>query len=100
MHEYGLTERLLEVALAKARAAGAERISALHIALGRDAGVAAAALRFYWPMVRADTPAAGARLVIRRVAGDAVRLRAIDVPEPADALDGRPMAAATATERG
>ena len=82
MHELGITQRLLEVVLERAAAAGATRISDVHIEIGEHSDVAPASLEHYWPEVSRATPAEGARLRIASF-GDsfACRVVAIDVPD-------------------
>ena len=83
MHELGITQRILEVALERAAEAGATRISDVHLEIGEESDVAPQALELYWPQVSQDTPAEGARLVFS-VASEpfACRVVAIDVPDP------------------
>lgn len=84
MHELGITERLLEVVLARAAAAGASRVSEVHLEIGSESDVAPEALEHYWPRVSHATPAEGAQLVFGVApAGDpfACRVVAIDVPD-------------------
>jgi len=82
MHEVGITSRLLEVVLERAAAAGATRVSDVHLEIGTESDVAPAALEQYWPQVSGGTAAEGAQLHFG-VAGDpfACRVVGIDVPE-------------------
>jgi hydrogenase nickel incorporation protein HypA/HybF len=64
MHELGITQRLLEVVLDRAGAAGASRITDVYLEIGEASDVASDALAWYWPQVSRATPAEGARLVI------------------------------------
>ncbi len=88
MHELGIAQRLLEVALERAAAAGATRITDVHLEIGEESDVAAESLEHYWPGVSRATPAEGARLVFS-VATDpfACRVVAIDVPDATTAAD-------------
>lgn len=84
MHELGITSRLLEVVLERAAAAGAARVSDVHLEIGEESDVAPEALEHYWPQVSEGTPAEGARLVFSVApASDpfACRVVAIDVPD-------------------
>jgi Zn finger protein HypA/HybF involved in hydrogenase expression len=85
MHELGVTQRILEVALDRAAKAQAERITAVHLEIGEESDVTSQSVEFYWPQVSEDTPAEGARLVFT-VADDpwACRMVAIDVGDGAD----------------
>lgn len=82
MHELGIASRLLDVVIERAAAAGATRVSEVHLEIGEESDVAPEALRHYWPQVSTGTPAEGARLVFG-VATDpwACRVVAIDVPD-------------------
>jgi hydrogenase nickel incorporation protein HypA/HybF len=82
MHELGITQRLLEVVLERAAAAGASRITDVHIEIGEQSDVAPASLEHYWPQVSRATPAEGARLRIAS-GGNSFdcRVVAIDVPD-------------------
>lgn len=83
MHEHGITSQLLEVVLDRAAAAGATRVSDVHVEIGEESDVAPEALEHYWPGLSAGTPAEGARLVFDAAADPwACRVVAIDVPDP------------------
>ena len=84
MHELGITSRLLEVVLERAAAAGATRVTDVHLEIGEESDVAPEALEHYWPQVSRATPAEGARLVFDvGTASDpfACRVVAIEVPD-------------------
>jgi len=66
VHELGATQTLLRLALEQAAAAGARRVTDVHISVGRLSDVSPEAIRFYWPEVSRDTSAEGARLHFRR----------------------------------
>lgn len=81
MHELGITRRLLEVVLARAREAGASRVSAVHLELGEESDVAPESLAFYWADLARATPAEHARLLFSAAAAGepwACRVVAID----------------------
>lgn len=81
MHELGIVRRILEVALERATAAGASRITGLQLEIGEDSDVSPEAVELYWPTVSRGTPAEGARLAFAAAAEPrAFRLRSIDVP--------------------
>ena len=81
MHEAGIARRILEVALERAAAAGATRITDVHLEIGVDSDVAPEAVEHYWPELSRATPAEGSRLVFRpAVEPRAFRIVAIDVP--------------------
>ena len=67
MHELSFAESTLELALRHARAAGAQRIVALHLVVGEFTALEPASLEFYWERITRDTPADGSRVDVRRV---------------------------------
>jgi hydrogenase nickel incorporation protein HypA/HybF len=69
MHELAVTESILEIALKHARAANAGRITQLNLVVGKLASIVDDSVQFYWDIISKDTPAAGARLVFRRIPG-------------------------------
>jgi hydrogenase nickel incorporation protein HypA/HybF len=64
MHEFSLVVRLLEIAEEAARKEGADRIDAIHVAIGVLAGVVPEALEFAFGGARLGTRAADARLEV------------------------------------
>jgi hydrogenase nickel incorporation protein HypA/HybF len=67
MHEVGIIESTLTVAQARARAAGATRIDAIHLRVGSLTGVVPEALDHAFTALRQGTLAHGARLVVEYV---------------------------------
>jgi hydrogenase nickel incorporation protein HypA/HybF len=68
MHELGIAESALEMALTQATAAGATRVLRLVIRVGALSGVDPEALRFAFTAILPGTPAEGAALQIDAVA--------------------------------
>ena len=67
MHELSIAVKLVTLAAAEARAAGAERVARVRLRIGRLAGVHAEPLRFAFAAARTGTPLAEAELVIDEV---------------------------------
>ena len=67
MHELSIALSLIELASEKAGDVGGGRIEAVHLRLGRLAGVAKDALAFSFDLASRGTPLDGARLVIEEV---------------------------------
>jgi Zn finger protein HypA/HybF involved in hydrogenase expression len=89
MHELGITRRLLEVVLERAAAAGATRVTDVHLEIGEASDIAPEALSSYWTEVSRSTPAEGARLVFRASdETEAFRVVAIDVDDGPRATTG------------
>ena len=74
MHEAGIAERMLEVVLERAAAAGAGRVTVVELEAGDACGVSDEAIRFHWAEVARGTRAADADLRIL-VTDDATALR-------------------------
>jgi hydrogenase nickel incorporation protein HypA/HybF len=69
MHELGITEQLLALALRHAEAAHATRVTALNLVIGELASVVDDSLQFYWDFVSKGTIAENAALRFERVPG-------------------------------
>lgn len=67
MHELGITQSILDIALRHATDAGATRITELTIVVGELASVVDDSVQFYWDMIARDTIAQGAALNFRRI---------------------------------
>jgi hydrogenase nickel incorporation protein HypA/HybF len=67
VHEVGLMQDALDIALREAARQGASRVHHITLRVGRLAGVEADALRFAFEAVTEGTPAAGAELAIETV---------------------------------
>jgi hydrogenase nickel incorporation protein HypA/HybF len=67
VHELSIACSLVDSASAAARRAGARRVTAVHVDVGRLAGVVTDALRFGYDVATRDTPLAGSQLVIREL---------------------------------
>jgi Zn finger protein HypA/HybF involved in hydrogenase expression len=86
MHEFGIAQRIVDVAVRRAEAAGAIRITDVLVELGGESGVAAESLELYWPQASRSTPAEGARLSVRSAEDPwACRVVAIDVADEPEA---------------
>ena len=68
MHELGLARGIVDLAHAAATDADVPRVAAVHVQVGRMAGVEAGALLFSFDIAAEGTRVEGARLVIEDVA--------------------------------
>lgn len=67
MHEFGIADGLLKVAIETAECANAARVEQVNLRIGALAGVVDEALTFAFDALSEDTVAQGARLVIEPV---------------------------------
>ena len=70
MHELGITQNLLELALKHAEQAGAKRIVRLNLIVGEFSSVGDDSVQFYWDFLSRGTIAEGAELHFERVPGE------------------------------
>ncbi|UCD21930.1 MAG: hydrogenase maturation nickel metallochaperone HypA [Chloroflexota bacterium] len=62
MHELGITENIVNIALTKAGEAQASRISRINLVIGEMSGFVADCIQFYFDSLSQDTIAQGAAL--------------------------------------
>ena len=67
MHELGITQNLLKLALDHAEPAGVSQITALHLVIGELSSVVDDSIQFYWDFVTKGTLADGAQLHFERI---------------------------------
>lgn len=67
VHELAVTERILEIALKHAQAAGAVRVTDVNIVIGRLAGIADDSVQFFWELLSQDTLCVGSQLHFNRI---------------------------------
>jgi hydrogenase nickel incorporation protein HypA/HybF len=68
MHELGITENLLSLALEQATQAQAQRITKIEVVIGQDSGASEESIKFYFDLLTPGTIAEGATLSFERVA--------------------------------
>jgi len=67
VHELGVTQSILEIAVRHAEEAGAARITRLSLVVGDLSSIVDDSVQFYWDLIAAGTLAEGAELVFKRV---------------------------------
>jgi hydrogenase nickel incorporation protein HypA/HybF len=88
MHETGVAERIVALALEHARQAGAARITDLHLEIGEDAGASEEAVAFHLEEAARGTIVEGAGLHFLPATDErALRLVWVDVEVPEEDLD-------------
>jgi hydrogenase nickel incorporation protein HypA/HybF len=68
MHEIGLMQQALDIALARATAAGAQRVHTITMRIGAESGVVPEVIVFAFDVATRGTIAEGAQLAIEDVA--------------------------------
>lgn len=67
MHELAVTESILGIVRRHAEAAGARRVTAIHLTIGELTGFVDDSIQFYFDFASQDTLAEGATLTFNRV---------------------------------
>ena len=67
MHELGVTQNILEIALRHAAGANASQVTELNLVIGQLASIVDDSVPFYWDIISKDTIAEGATLHFRRL---------------------------------
>ncbi|NDJ76446.1 MAG: hydrogenase maturation nickel metallochaperone HypA [Chloroflexi bacterium] len=67
MHELGITQSILSIALEHAQNAGAVRIKEINLVIGELSSIVDDSVQFYWDMIAKGTIAEGAQLNFKRL---------------------------------
>ena len=67
MHELSVTQEVLKIALEKAEAAKAEKITKINLVIGEMSGIVDDCVQFYFDFLSKDSIASGARLSFTRI---------------------------------
>lgn len=67
MHEFSITQGILNIAVEKAREARASRITAINLVIGEMASVVDDCIQFYFDFLSEDSIAKDARLSFKRI---------------------------------
>ncbi|MBP8974431.1 MAG: hydrogenase maturation nickel metallochaperone HypA [Anaerolineae bacterium] len=67
VHELGVTQSILEIALRHARQAGAARIREVNLVIGELSSIVDDSVQFYWDMISEGTIGHGAVLTFTRI---------------------------------
>ena len=67
MHEFSITQNILEIVERHAAQAGAQRIQTITLVIGELSSLVDDAIQFYWDIIAQDSRAYGAQLVFKRL---------------------------------
>lgn len=67
MHEYAVTQNMVEVAVREAEAAGARKILEIRLVIGDLSSIIDESVNMYFDIISKGTAAEGAKLVFRRM---------------------------------
>jgi hydrogenase nickel incorporation protein HypA/HybF len=67
MHELGVTQNILQIALEHAQKAGAKKIQSINLVIGGLSEIIDESVQFYFDFVSKETMAEGAKLVFKKV---------------------------------
>ena len=67
MHELGITENILQIALEHAEKAGAKRIRRIHLVVGKLSSIVDESVQFYFDFLSKGTSAEDAQLVFQKL---------------------------------
>ncbi len=67
MHELGVTQAILDIALDKAKAAKAEKITKINLVIGEMSGIVDDCVQFYFDFLSKDSIASGTTLSFKRI---------------------------------
>lgn len=67
MHEYSLTKQIVKIAGDAALTERAQKVNSISLVVGENSGVIPDSLQMYFDMIAINTPAAGAKLILRIV---------------------------------
>ncbi len=84
MHEYSLTQTLLQTVLQHAQQAGTAKITRVNLILGEFSDEREESIRFYWDELAGGTPAQDAEMHFERVAAEMSCLDCGNVFHPAE----------------
>lgn len=67
MHEYPITEQIVQIALKHLEKAGGTRVRSIRLVLGENSGIVPESIHMYFDLIAAGTPCQDAGIEIQRV---------------------------------
>jgi hydrogenase nickel incorporation protein HypA/HybF len=78
MHELGITEQMLTVALEQASKSGISKITRINLILGETSDISSESVKFYFNSLSKETPAQGAELCFHPASGQDFYIESIE----------------------
>lgn len=78
MHELGITEQMLTLALEQASKSGIGKITRINLILGETSDISSESVQFYFDPLSKGTPAQGAELCFLPASGQAFYIESIE----------------------
>ncbi len=78
MHELGITEQMLTVALEQASKSGISKIKRINLILGETSDISSESVQLYFDSISKGTPAQGAELCFHPTSGQAFYIESIE----------------------
>ncbi len=78
MHELGITEQMLTVALEQASKSGISTIKRINLILGETSDISSESVQLYFDSISKGTPAQGAELCFLPASGQAFYIESIE----------------------
>ncbi len=78
MHELGITEQMLTVALEQASKSGISTIKRINLILGETSDISSESVQLYFDSISRGTPAQGAELCFLPASGQAFYIESIE----------------------
>ena len=78
MHELGITEQMLTVALEQASKSGVSKIKRINLILGETSDISSDSVQLYFDSISKGTPAQGAELCFQPASGQDFHIESIE----------------------
>ena len=78
MHELGITEQMLTVALEQASKSGISKIKRINLILGETSDISSDSVQLYFDSISKETPAQGAELCFHPASGQDFYIESIE----------------------